>query len=488
MEVEYRDKSNIYFPALVTQIGDKKAFLKSKDDAFPEGWYPFEDCRYVRNIESKQTRQIAAGDLIDALIKQPSSEKKAYQRAKVREIKGNFVVVENAEGPTISSVVNADECRFADQVEQLTESSLKKTTLAVPEELINYASAVCQTITDNIPNTFAQYNESQKNIDIYALDSKTIKRISVASDMLLTQAKQKVSLIQKKEEVTKKFEQSSVSSQAVIEFSVARDLMGLAIGTEGSNIKSAREVDGVTSIAIDESRETETHCFFKIFADNYDAAENARALLEYLTESVKVPSDMVGKIIGKNGKTIQDIVDKSGVIRVTIGEAPAEEDNNMIDFYFTGTKEAISLAEMLIDIHIKHVKEMESIRESIDETQRRLYPNSDSNGYFSRGYSRGGRGNYPGGFNNRPNRFRDNRREQSNGDDGPRVQSPGGGFNSTNEDDDAPVERKTNGFAQNGRGRGGRGGYGNERFRGRGNNRGRGRGANFGQQQQNGET
>uniref|UniRef100_A0A914YF26 K Homology domain-containing protein n=1 Tax=Panagrolaimus superbus TaxID=310955 RepID=A0A914YF26_9BILA len=487
MEVEYRDKSNIYFPALVTQIGDKKVLLKSKDDAFPEGWYPFEDCRYVRNVETKPIRQIAAGDLIDALIKQSSSDKKAYQRAKVREIKGNFAVVENVEGSTISGVVNADECRFADQVEQLTESSLKKTTLALPEELINYASAVCQTITDNIPNTFAQFNESKKNIDIYALDTKTIRRISVASDMLLTQAKQKVSLIQKKDEVTKKFEQSSAATQAVIEFSVARDLMGLAIGSEGSNIKAAREVDGVTSIAIDESRETETHCFFKIFADNYDAAENARALLEYLTESVKVPSEMVGKIIGKNGKTIQDIVDKSGVIRVTIGEASPDEDNNMIDFFFTGTKESISLAEMLIDIHIKHVKEMESIRESIDETQRRLYPNSDNNGYFNRGYSRG-RGNFPGGFNNRPNRFRDSRREQTNGDEHPRVQSPPENYHSTNEDDDAPVERKTNGFAQNGRGRGGRGGS-NERFRGRGNRGGgRGRGSFAQQQQHNGET
>jgi fragile X mental retardation protein len=481
MEVEYRDKSNIFYPAIVTQIkfGDKKIFLKSKEDAFPEGWYSFEDCRYVRMVDSK--RVIGVGDSIDALIKQPS-EKKAYQRAKVREIKGNFAVVESTEGPAISNVVSLDECRFADQVEQLTEAALKKTTLPLPEELSNYASAVCQTITDNIPNTFAQYNESQKDIDIYALDSKTIRRITVASDMLLTQAKQKVSLIQKKEEVTKKFEQSSASTQAVIEFSVSRDLMGLAIGTEGSNIRAAREVDGITSIIIDESRETESHCFFKVFADNYDAAESARALLEYLTESVKVPTDMVGKIIGKNGKTIQDIVDKAGVIRVTIGETPTEEDNS-VDFFFTGTKESISLAEMLIDIHIKHVKEMESIRESIDETQRRLYPNSDNSGFYNRGYSRG-RGNMSGSFNTRPNRFRDNRREQLNGDEPARI--PRENNHSTSADDsDIHIERKTNGFA-----RGGRGG-GTERYRGGRNNRGfaqNGRGRGRGGRNENGEA
>jgi fragile X mental retardation protein len=473
MEIEYRDKSGVYYPALVTQIGDKKVFLKSKEDAFEEGWYSLDDCRFVRNIEIKSKRPFAAGDQIDALIKQKPSDKKAYQRGKVREVKGNFVVIESAEGPTISDIVDVEDCRFADQVEPLTESSLKKTTLALPQELINYASSVCQTITDNISNTFAQYNESQKNIDIYALDSKTIRRINVASDMLLTQAKQKVSLTQKKEEVTKKFEQSSAANQAVIEFIVQRDLMGLAIGTEGGNIKAAREIEGVTSIIIDESRETETHCCFKVYADNYDAAENARAMLEYLTESVKVPADMVGKIIGKNGKTIQDIVDKSGVIRVTIGETPAEEDNNMVDFFFTGTKEAISLAELLIDIHVKHVKEMESIRESIDETQRRLYPNSDNNGYYNRGYSRGGR---TGGFNNRPNRFRDNRRENVNGEEPARVQTPPQKYLPPAEEEDTQADSKTNGVSQNGQGKSHFGGNNRPRGRGR-DNRGRGRGS-----------
>lgn len=55
-----------------------------------------------------------------------------------------------------------------------------------------------------------------------------------------------------------------------------------------------------------------------------DAADSARALLEYLTDAVSVPSDMVGKIIGKQGKTIQDIVDKAGVVRVTISDVPSE--------------------------------------------------------------------------------------------------------------------------------------------------------------------
>ena len=88
MEIEYRDKSGVFYPAIITQIGVDKIALKSKDDAFPEGWYSFSDCRYVRSMD-KPKRNITAGDSVDALIKQ-ASDKKVYQRVKVREIKVRF--------------------------------------------------------------------------------------------------------------------------------------------------------------------------------------------------------------------------------------------------------------------------------------------------------------------------------------------------------------------------------------------------------------
>ncbi|VDK73171.1 unnamed protein product, partial [Cylicostephanus goldi] len=143
-------------------------------------------------------------------------------------------------------------------------------TISVPEDLVDHFS-VAENLLDfqnTVKDIAMIFDKEKREIKLCSFGTISLKKAVVLSEMYFRDVRLRNQLRARAEEAERMLQhggqRNDRDSPYVDEFEVAADLMGLAIGTHGSNIQRARNVEDVDDIQVFEGGGDGQPCIIKV--------------------------------------------------------------------------------------------------------------------------------------------------------------------------------------------------------------------------------
>ncbi|XP_071146125.1 uncharacterized protein [Mytilus edulis] len=354
-EVEVDLPNGACYQASIKDITESGILVVFKDDLKPETSIKFEKVRLLSH-QDQESFDFKQGDIIQVYSKADEDHIEGWWKAKIQVLKGDNYFIEYVDRDSMD-LVKKDNIRPVNQGD-----CFRKLVVKVPKNL----KAICEE--DGIHSEFIKhsgvlaviYSPISSSLIFVSTSEDLNKKAELLTDLHVKALKEK---LRQRQYLDKKKHTET--------FMVSSDLMGFAIGTKGANIKKAEHMKGIGSVI---KVECDDGYRFKISGESPEAVKKARFLLEFKKEPITVPHHFVGRIIGKAGKAIDEIIDRSMVIKINRRNRP-----DGVVFNIIGTPESVEKAKILLNFKLDALKKTFSSRTDVKDTERSEVLSDDEN-------------------------------------------------------------------------------------------------------------